>query len=1176
LICPTCEAENRDGAKFCNECGVALQARCAVCGAEHRPDQRFCDECGAPLGAARAVPAAAVPELRMVSVLFVDLVGYTSLSESRDAEDVRELLGRYFDTARTIVERYGGSIEKFIGDAVMAVWGAPLAREDDAERAVRAALELVDAVAAFGEDVGAATLTARAGVVTGQVAAAAHPGEALVVGDRVNTASRVQASAQAGTVFVDEVTRQVTSAAIAYEDAGEHAVKGKVEPLHLWRATRVVAGIGGDQRQEGLEAPFIGRDSELRLVKELFHAGAERRAARLVGVSGAAGVGKSRLRWEFENYLDGLAETVLWHSGRCLSYGEGVAYWALAEMVRQRLGIAEEAAADDVAAKLDAGLERWVVDAAEREFLAPRLGALLGVAEPRLGREELFAGWRLFFERLADHDPVVMVFEDMQWADEGLLDFVEHLLEWSAQHPIFMLTFARPELSQRREGWPAGRRGATLLYLEPLEDAAMATLLDTLVEGLPPDARGRVVAQAEGIPLYALETVRALVDRGVLEHREGRLALVGELAELDVPASLSSLLAARLDALEPEERTLVKAMAVFGGSFPRSAAAALSAVPDDQLDAVLASLVRKQVLAVRADRLSPDRGQYGFAQTLLRTVAYEMLARRERKPLHVAAAEHMREAFSDDGEDVAEVIAAHYLAAYHAGMDDPDADDLRAAALAALRRAAQRASTVGAPEAAERAYRKAIELADEEADRIELMVAAGEMAGLAGEPDAAVELFEAAAAAHAAAGRERESARLARHIGHQLGNVGRRIEAIERIEAALEVLEVESRDADVAALSVELGTAMVFTGRHDDAEAPLERGLRLAQALELPDVLCNGLGVKAVLCSVSGRVEEARILYDGAIELAESHALGFYLLRAQLNSGDMLMRFDLPDAMERSRQALASTRRFGDRVRETVAASNLMVLDRLAGRWGEAERLAAELLEGTGGQRPFGEALSLELGLLAVLRGNVEAARGHLADMSAWARNDDAELRGSYGALAGSMALLEGRSEEALSVLADVLSDMIAAGGVSGDTARQAWPDAIDAALAAGRFDRLERFVGLLADEPPGYVAPYMRAHLARAKALLAAGTGEHATVEADFAAAIDRFETLRYPYWLARAQTDLAAWLMAQERGDEAAVLLDEAIVTFERLGAAPALAHARELQVSSPTLAGSPPGRT
>ena len=283
------------------------------------------------------------PELRLVSVLFVDLVGYTSLSEGRDAEEVRDLLGRYFESTRTIIGRYAGTVEKFIGDAVMAVWGVPIAREDDAERAVRAGLEILDAVTAFGAEVGVPDLRARAGVVTGQVAALANPGEGLVVGDRVNTASRAQSAAEPGTLAVDDVTHEVTSAAIAYEDAGDHAVKGKSEPIHLWRATRVIAGLGGAERERGIEAPLVGRDADLRLLKELFHGALERRAARLVTVYGAAGVGKTRLLWEFDKYVDGLAGNILWHSGRCLSYGDGVAYWALAEMIRQRLGIPEEA-----------------------------------------------------------------------------------------------------------------------------------------------------------------------------------------------------------------------------------------------------------------------------------------------------------------------------------------------------------------------------------------------------------------------------------------------------------------------------------------------------------------------------------------------------------------------------------------------------------------------------------------------------------------------------------------------------------------------------------------------------------------------------------------------------------------------------------------------------------------
>ena len=476
---------------------------CSACGAQLGPVSRFCGDCGAPVGAAEGpvaattgvpnptqpVQQAAAPstELRHVSVLFCDLVGFTPFSEKRDAEEVRELLSGYFDLARSIVARYGGIVEKFIGDAVMAVWGAPVAMEDDAERAVRAGLELVSAVPAYGAE-RQIDLQARVGVVTG-AAATATAEEGLVIGDRVNTAARIQSAAPPGCCYVDETTRAATAAAIAYSDAGRHELKGKAEPVQLFQATRVVAAIAGSQRSGVLEAPFIGRDHELRLVKELFHGTAERQSARLVLVSGVAGVGKSRLAWEFFKYIDGLADDVLWHAGRCLSYGEGVSYWALSEMVRARFQISEEDPSDVVAERLRTGLERWVGDAADRDFIAPRLGQLLGLPTPKvLAKEDLFSGWRLFFERLSEYLPVILVVEDLQWADAGLVGFLDHLLEWSGDHAIFLLVLSRPEGAERG-GLIASRRSLTTLPLDRLSDEVIGELLDGLVPGLPAPAR---------------------------------------------------------------------------------------------------------------------------------------------------------------------------------------------------------------------------------------------------------------------------------------------------------------------------------------------------------------------------------------------------------------------------------------------------------------------------------------------------------------------------------------------------------------------------------------------------------------------------------------------------------------------------------------------------------------
>ena len=388
MTCTSCGTLNAAGAKFCSECGEPLSQACPACGSPVTSGAKFCSECGATL-AARAEPITAdatqpQAERRLVSVLFADLVGFTPASEGRDAEDTRELLSRYFDTCRRLIERYGGTVEKFIGDAVMAVWGTPVATEDDAERAVRAALDLVAAVTSLGDEVGAPELRARAGVLTGEAAVTVGAsGEGMVAGDLVNTASRVQSVAEPGTVFVGEATRRATEQTIIFADAGSFELKGKEGETPLWRAVRVVSGARGTLKSTGLEAPFVGRDGELRRIKDLFHTSADERRAHLVSVTGIAGIGKSRLAWEFYKYFDGLPQLTYWHRGRCLAYGEGVAYWALADMVRMRCLIAEDDDQDTARAKLRAALEEYLSDPDEHAFVEPRSHSCSGSPRPR-------------------------------------------------------------------------------------------------------------------------------------------------------------------------------------------------------------------------------------------------------------------------------------------------------------------------------------------------------------------------------------------------------------------------------------------------------------------------------------------------------------------------------------------------------------------------------------------------------------------------------------------------------------------------------------------------------------------------------------------------------------------------------------------------------------------------
>ncbi len=484
---------------------------------------------------------------------------------------MRETLTSYFDLSREVIERYGGTVEKFIGDAVMAVWGAPVAREDDAERAVRAAVELIDAVQ--GMDGG---LQARVGVQTGEAAVSlGATGQGMVAGDMVNTTARVQAVAEPGTVLVDEATMRSASEAIAFESVGQRELKGKSTSVPLWRALRVVAEVGGRGRSDSLEAPFVGRDTEFRLLKELFHASSREQRARMISIVGQGGIGKSRLGWELEKYLDGLVEPVWFHHGRSPSYGTGITFWALGEMVRGRCGLAESDDEATTRARVAEQVTKFVSEPAERAWVESSLLTLLGVGDVSTPSEQLFPAWRTFFERIARQGTTLLVFEDLQWADAGLLAFIDHVMNWSQDLPICIVTLARPELLDVRPDWGTGPR-ATSISLGPLDRGSMQALLGGLVPGLPVATRDLVLDRADGVPLYAVETVRMLVNDGRLVLKDGVYRPTGDLSTLDVPETLRALVASRLDALEGDDRGLLQSAAVLGHTFSAEALATIT------------------------------------------------------------------------------------------------------------------------------------------------------------------------------------------------------------------------------------------------------------------------------------------------------------------------------------------------------------------------------------------------------------------------------------------------------------------------------------------------------------------------------------------------------------------------------------------------------------------------
>ena len=1158
MLCPECGSENAPGRKFCGECGHPLARACPACGTANEPTAKFCGECGATLAAqARPAPATVAPEppgaphvaeRRLVSVLFADLVGFTSASEARDAEETRELLSRYFDTARTVIERYGGTVEKFIGDAVMAVWGTPVAQEDDAERAVRAALDLVAAVHALGEQVGATALRLRAGVLTGEAAVTIGvEGEGMVAGDLVNTASRVQSIAEPGDVLVGESTRRATEAAIAYEDAGEHELKGKAEAVHVWRARRVTAGRAGALKSAGLETPFVGREREFRLVKDLFHATAEEGRARLVSVIGVAGIGKSRLSWEFFKYIDGLAEVVWWHHGRCLAYGEGVAYWALAEMLRMRAGIAEEEASEVARAKLRDALELYVPDAEEREWIEPRLAHLLALEEGSASdREDLFSAWRLFFERLAEQGPCVLVFEDLQWADSGLLDFVEYLLEWSRTHPLFVLTLARPEFDARRASWGAGKRNFTSVYLEPLSDEAMDSLLCGLAPGLPEELRARIRERADGIPLYAVETVRMLLDRGLLERAGDEYRPTGAVETLEVPETLHALIAARLDGLPPDERRLLESASVLGKSFTRRGLAMLTHTSEDELEPLLASLVRKEVLGLQVDPRSPERGQYGFLQALMQRVAYETLSRAERKARHLAAAEYLSTGWGPEEDEVVEVIASHLVDAYRSAPDAEDAPAIRARAREHLERAGERAGSLGAAAEAQRYFEQAAELAADDVSRARFLERAASMAWRAARSEQATRHFEDALRVFEAVGDSHAAARVSARLGEVMWQVGRLDEALERMERAYATLGDDEQDADAAALAAEFGRLHFFAGNAERARELIEQALAVAESLRLPEVISQALNTKALILR---RPEESLALLRHALAVAFEHDLVAAAGRAYFNLSFVLALRDRFDEARRVLEdALALARRRGDRGQELMVLAQLSEVLAVLGEWDEALARMKEIPEDARRQGYIFSGNAHMLAFIRVNRGELEEAEPLVAESAAMASDQQSR---SFAAIARAVvARARGRHREALAAAQEAY-----------ELARPSHPavpveplvEAVEAALALDDLGKAEELLAPLATLPPVERTHSLQAQEARLQACLAAAGGERDGVEPRYKRAAALFRELGTPFWLAVTLLEHGEWLVASGRGDEAAPLLGEAREIFERLRARP-----------------------
>jgi tetratricopeptide (TPR) repeat protein len=745
----------------------------------------------------------------------------------------------------------------------------------------------------------------------------------------------------------------------------------------------------------------------------------------------------------------------------------------------------------------------------------------------------------------------VLVFEDLQWADAGLLDFIEYLLEWSRSHPLYVLALARPELLERRPNFGSASRNATTLSLEPLSEVAMEHMLNGFVPGLPTELRTQILDRAEGIPLYAVETVRMLLDRGLLAREGDVYRPTGEVGALDVPETLHALVAARLDGLVLEERRLLQDASVLGKSFTKAGLAALSGLSEAELEPLVMSLVRKEVLSVQADPRSPERGQYSFLQDLLKRVAYETLAKAERKARHLAAAAHLAQAFGAGEQEIVEVVAAHYVDAYSVAPDADDASEIKARAQEMLTRAGERAASLAANDEAQHYFERAAELSDDPLVEAQLHERAGRTAFASGRVEEArshlgraLELFEARGMTHPAA-------RVTARLGEAEWRLGGLDEALARMEHAFEVLSGDEPDEDLATLAAELGRLHFFKGEPELAAPRIDRAIEIAESLWLPEVLSEALNTQGLIAGYSGRSEQALALIKHSLELALEHDLTRAALRAYNNLGDLLDRRDrYEEAIELVRPALALARKAGYRMNEWRLLGELGYYLLQTAEWDEALELTREVPED---RILTAVSVANTLIQIAAERGDPVEARRLLGLLSDLEESADVQDRWGYKSMSAFTLRSEGRFDEALAASDEALESLgFYGGGVSAD-AKIAIAEGLESALALGRFEQVAALLGWIDSIPSGRRPPSLVAQAARYRARLAAARNEQDGVEQGFKTAEAVFREHSLTFYVAATELEHAEWLVGQGRAEDARALLDEAREIFERLEATP-----------------------
>jgi class 3 adenylate cyclase/tetratricopeptide (TPR) repeat protein len=1086
-VCAACGTENPAGARFCMACGARLERRCPSCGTPAPDEARFCMNCGAGLDASAGpvlTPTDSPPEeRRQVTVLFADLSGYTALAERMDPEAVKAMVDRALMRLGQEVERYGGTVDKYIGDNVMAIFGAPVAHEDDAERGVRAGLGMQDAMSEVNESLPAGEhLALRVGVNTGEVLAGAVGQDYTVIGDTVNVAARLQSAARPGSVTVGERTMRATREAVRYAALEPLELKGKAEPVPAWEAVGLIAPHAVGRTAPARESPLIGRSDELAALETLYDRVVREGAPQLVTLLGEAGVGKSRLLQEFEARLAEHASPPTVRTGRCLPYGTGIVFWALGEVLRAECCIVDSDSSEEAWRKLSTCVGQLFNGNGDGERKAALIGRLLGIdippelepeeRDPERLREAFFSALRAAVEAIATRRPLVIAFEDIHWADDGMLDAIEHLAQW-VRAPLMLVCLARDELLDRRTGWGGGRRSATQLLLEPLGEADTRELVGALI----PDGSDVVPAVAErsgGNPLFAEEMARRIVEEG------------GQTEQL--PETVQGVLAARLDALEPFERRLVQQAAVVGRTFWEGSLAALARSEGRDLSRALRALQEKDILVPGAGgRLAGER-ELAFKHVLIRDVAYSMLPKAVRSRKHFEVGAFIEERLGDRADEVVALLAEHYGRAAalgrEGGLPEEEMRSMRERGVGFLEEAGDAAARLYSNREAASHYRHARAVGDsapspearDQATLVRIGEKLGDVSLRLGRVDEAITVWGECLDWHRGQEDLERVADLHRKIGAGLSHKGERKAAIEHYQKGINLLKDGPPRLELVRLYEEAAWLYLHTGDNMLAIYASEKALRLAERLGETSAASRAHGIFGRVFGRIGNTEKARQNLERAVELARGTDQGETILAlSALGRHLEIAEADVTGAREAFEEALALAEEVGVLPAQVELHASLAQLASYAADWEQVERstqASADLAEREG----LVGKLSLPYTLQGQLRwreGRLEEAtvlfqRAHeLAEQVGWselafqalyglayALRDAGDLDAATAALDRAIDVCERAGLIAQSIQATAMRAVILALAQRRDAAREAAEEAAELA------DRLHYPVG--------------------------------------------------------------------------------------------------------------------